>query len=149
MDVAAEDLQDVTHHLADMLGLEIGRFADLFGAGWRPSAEPFDVTGWHLSGEPVQLMIRVFENGVFLARPEGVWRHGTSRLSYRECDQVYVARQGFTEPARIAELIRSLVGPRRHSFRYCRFCRELHAPEELWEADVCRACAVEWFAVTS
>lgn len=157
--------RDLTDDLAATLGVEAGHLAGLIGAGWRvnPSEPwtdydadptggldpddlvPHDVTPWHITGEPPQLMVRVFPHGVFLARPEGVWAHGSHGLEHHPLELQYVASSELAE--RAPEIVRSLLEARRHTFRWCRYCRHQRAPENLLEPDACHGCGTSWFGV--
>ena len=151
---------DASGRLAAQLGMAPLQFVDIFGAGWRPvesvvrqadgtdgtdSAPGADTTSeWFASGDPVQLMLRVFPHGVFLARPEGVWHHGAGGLAYRQRDQIFVEVGGIADLARLRELIDRLVRVRRTTFGYCRCCRKIVGPEMLRDARTCQDCSRTW-----
>ena len=148
-----------------MLGWEAGDLAEVIGAGWRRSERapahdydadpsggldpddlvPHDVTPWHVAGEPAQLMVRVFGHGVFLARPEGVWTHGTHGLEHQPGGEVYVPEHQLADRGR--EVARGIEASRRRSFRWCRYCRRPQAPETRFAPDVCHGCASSWHGV--
>ena len=150
---------ETTDALAAVLGIEVGAFADVFGAGWLeesgPVAHDFDadpsggggypVTPWHIAGNPPQLMLRVFPHGVFVARPEGVWRHGTHGLGYEPSQQEYVAGQEVL--TRGPDVVRRLLSARRRTFRYCRYCYDRVPPERRIDDDLCMGCATAWHGV--
>ena len=150
-----------TDALARDLGWDATEFADLFGGAWRlaesaPVFHDFDADpsgggglplgSWHVLGEPPQLMLRLSPwNGVFLARPEGVWAGGTHRLEYHAVDEHYLPDDRLEVEA--AGVVRRLVTARRRTFRYCPYCLEQVPPERRAEADVCMGCASSWLGV--
>ncbi len=141
----------VTARLAARLGMAPLEFVDIFGAGWRPvdgvAREGADADGgsaWFIAGDPVQLMLRVYPHGVFLARPEGVWDHGAQALAYRQRDQVFVDVAGICDLERLRELIDRMVRVRRTTFGYCRCCRRIVGPEMLSDARTCQDCSQTW-----
>lgn len=150
-----------TDELASALGWEPKAFADVFGGAWRlaestPVFHDYDADpsgggglprgSWHVLGSTPQLMLRVSPwNGVFLARPEGFWAHGTFGLEYRAVDENYLSHDRLETEA--AGVVRRLVAARRRTFRYCRYCVEQVPPELRAEADVCMGCASAWLGV--
>lgn len=146
------DRPDDTERLATRLGLPPLEFADVFGAHWHENPGPvhhdydsdpsggegWPVTPWHVSGEPPQLMCRVFEGRLFLARPEGVWSGGTHGLVHQPRDEVHLHVEQLDE-ARV--VVRRLLAARRRSFRYCRYCRRPTPPELRLAEDVCMGCS--------
>ncbi len=127
------------------------QFVDIFGAGWRPvdsvvrRGDGADGgSEWFASGDPVQLMLRVYPHGVFLARPEGVWHHEAGGLAYRQRDQIFVEVGGIVDVGRLRELIDRLVRVRRTTFGYCRCCRKIVGPEMLSDARTCQDCSRAW-----
>lgn len=153
-----EPREDLSEDLARTLGMEVLDFIELFGAGWIENAGPvwhdfdsdpsggegYEVTPWMIAGEPPQLMIRVFDHGVFIAEPEGEWR-GSHDLTYRPGMQRYLGREEFSTRAvaATAEMLRR----RRRTFRYCRHCRSLTPPELRADKDLCMGCESSWFGV--
>lgn len=147
---------DRTAELAATLGVPVEEFAAAFGARWRVSLSPpdhdfdadpsgglgFPVTPWHLGGDPVQLMVRVFSHGLYVARPEGRWAAGTHDLVHDPHDQEYVAA-GEIGSDHTEEVVRRILRRRRTTFRYCRYCLEPHGPEYR-VGDTCMACATAW-----
>jgi hypothetical protein len=150
------DQTDRTAELASVLGLSALAFARLFGTGWGEppghvtqdfDSEPPDglkpeATPWFLSGESPQLMIRVFDHGVFLARPEGSSSAGTHDLVYRPADGRNFGLHELGAPE-AKEHVRDLLRRRRSTFRYCRYCRRV-TPAELRIGDSCMECATAW-----
>jgi hypothetical protein len=145
-------LRDRTHELAERLGVGAEEFEAHFGGCWElvegPVAHDFDadpsggggydVTPWHVQGGPRQLMIRVFDHGVFLARPHAAY-NGAVPAGYDPVDQVYVGRHEIDE--RAAAVVRGLITRRRRSFRWCACCRRVNAPEDMY-GDRCSRCAL-------
>lgn len=148
-----------TAELAERLEMPLLEFAELFGAGWVENEGPvrhdydsdpsggdgMPVTPWMIAGEPPQLMIRVFHHGVFVAEPEGQWRHGSHGLEYHPGMQRYLARDDFA--TRGQETVAEMLKRRQRTFRYCRFCRHPTPPELRFEKEVCMGCATEWYGV--
>ena len=151
--------EDRSPELAARLGMSTDEFVHLFGAGWTeihslPShdfdADPSgglegDVTPWMISGRPPQLMIRVFDYWVHLARPVGSW-DGPGGLEYRPAGLVSISRPDFEDP-HLHDTIKDLEQRRRKEFRYCGMCREAKAPEERMTATLCYGCASAWEGV--
>jgi len=151
--------EDRSPDLAARLGMPTDEFVHLFGAGWTeigsPPAHDFDadpsgglegdVTPWMISGRPPQLMIRVFDYWVHLARPVGSW-DGPGCLEYRPADLVSIDRNDFDGPS-MQNMIRYLEQRRRKQFRYCGMCREIKAPEERMAPTLCYGCATAWEGV--
>lgn len=149
---------DHTVELAEQLGIDLDRFLEIFGADWRESPEPpshdydadptggegFPVTPWHIAGEPPQLMIRVFDHGVFPSRPQGFWAGGTHDLRYQPSDHIYVARHEIDREG--LDTVRRLLRSRRSAFRYCAHCRGITTPEARLD-DLCFGCASAWRGV--
>lgn len=142
---------DVSAQLAARLAMAPLEFVDIFGAAWRPvevvgeeSVAADAGSQWFVSGDPVQLMLRVYPHGVFLARPEGVWHHGAGGLAYRQRDQVFVDLGGIHDLDRLREMIDRLVRLRRTTFGYCRCCRKIVGPELLSDAHTCQDCVAIW-----
>lgn len=81
-----DEARDRTEDLVVVLDLPAEEFAEWFRAGWTENHGPMshdldaypsggfdgDVTPWFNLGAPPQLMIRVFDHGVYVAAPEGV-----------------------------------------------------------------------------
>lgn len=146
------EVDDRTPLLAATLGMTLEEFEDYFGGWWELvegqvlhdfDADPSgglggDVTPWHVQAEPRQLMIRVFDHGVFLARPEARF-DGAVPAGYFPTRQVYIPRFELAE--RADDEVRDLLMRRRRSFRWCQRCRGVHAPEDMY-GDRCGRCAM-------
>lgn len=147
-----DEVEDRTPELAETLGLEIVEFIDFFGGCWERAAGPvphdfdsdpsggmgLEPTPWHVQGEPWQLMIRVFDHGVFLATPR-LQYDGAVPAGLFPSGQTYVARWDFESHAHNA--VRGMVLRRRRSFRWCTCCRQVNAPEDVY-GDRCGRCAM-------
>lgn len=146
-----DEVEDRTPELADTLGLGVEEFVDFFGGCWERVRGPvphdfdsdpsggmgFEPTPWHVQGEPWQLMIRVFDHGVFLASPRPQY-DGAVPAGLFPSGQTYVSRWDFQERAQDA--VRDIVLRRRRSFRWCTCCRQVNAPEDMY-GDRCGQCA--------
>lgn len=153
-DVDEEGLDDLTSEIAAAVGMTPVEFARAFGAGWRPfpmsevdrpqhTLPDPEASGWYVSGDPPQVVLRVTADGIEVGRPKGIW--GGHVLEYvpddvHACDRTQIA----TGVA--ADVVRRLASRRRRSFRYCRYCRRLIAPEEKLD-DTCHGCATRWEGV--
>ncbi|WP_435771420.1 hypothetical protein [Nocardioides sp. SYSU DS0651] len=149
---------DESEHLADVLGISTAEFVELFGAMWRRSpTEPWHdydsdpsggedclTTPWHIAGDPVQLMLRVFHHGVFIGLPTAV-RRGVHELDYHAREQQYLRVDELEQLA--PAVVKRVLTARRRSFRYCRYCREATAPEHRFSDDTCQGCASTWHGV--
>lgn len=150
-------------HILSVTGLSLDQFVPTFGAAWHHDVRPvdwnadedpdgefveWDRTPWHLGGTPVQLMLRAFGHGVFVALPEA--RRVDHLLVYQPGEQVYVSGlelRGVLDPAdpyarldQVAHMLRR----RRASFRRCRYCWQVVAPEERAHTDRCLGCAARF-----
>ena len=147
-----DEVEDRTPELATTLGLEVEEFIDHFGGCWELVGGPvqhdfdsdpsggmgFEPTPWHVQGEPWQLMIRVFDHGVFLATPRPQY-DGAVPAGPFPSGQTYVARRDFE--SRASDVVRDIVLRRRRSFRWCTCCRQVNAPEYMY-GDRCGRCAM-------
>ena len=129
--------------LADELGV---RFADVvraLGSGWRRERAPGEVDGvqWFVSGEPAQVAIGVTGPWFVLARPLTRW--GEDRLDLQPADRQQFGRDDLLHfPETVATAADEIASRRRRSFRWCRSCRRVQAPEWfLGAARTCRQCA--------
>ena len=151
--------EDQSPELAARLGMSVDDFVAVFGAGWTEvegtpwhdfDADPSggleaDVTPWMISGRPPQLMIRVFDSWVHVARPVGTWS-GPGELRYHAADRISFDRWQLDDP-RTSRAIKDLERRRRREFRYCAYCREAKAPEERMAPTLCYGCASTWHGV--
>lgn len=140
---------DDTQQLADRLGVPLETWLEIFGNGWFESAdEPwhdfdsdpnggggFPATPWHIKSDPPQLMVRVFNGHLFIARPEGVW--SGHRLTFQPADQCDIPVWELLEtgPSAVARLLKA----RRRRFRWCPVCWQ-HTPPEQIMGPECMGC---------
>ncbi len=150
---------DRTHaqQLAESLALPVEVFVSVFGADWWPAPDAghdfdADPSGsglwfgpWFASGEPMQLMMRPHDDHVELAAP-GARFVGSEMVVLEPTDHRRVERDGHLL-ARADLVVKELLRKRRATFRYCRYCRALTAPEGRAESDVCYTCAMTWLGV--
>jgi hypothetical protein len=158
-DERTDEAQDmVTRHLAEQLDLPVEEFIAVFGAGWQalPNAgHDFDdsygegqIFGpWYIAGEPFQLMLRVRPDleAVELARPKGIWVGHT--LAWRPDFDGDAVPVGVRLLETAGPIVNAILKRRRQSFRYCRYCRRITAPEDRMDADLCHGCASIWQGV--
>lgn len=143
--------------LAKQAGIPVRDFVEVFGAAWDVlplqhldlDADPADSGTsrgpWLVTGEPYQLMLRIWNGGMELGMPKGRWI-GVHDLWYRP-----EARHSFDLGLRLldeaAPVVENLLRRRRRSFRYCRYCRRQTGPENRLSDDCCHACASVWRGV--
>lgn len=147
-------VHDESEVLADRIGIPLAVWEAMFGRWWVTNdAEPwhdfdgdpsggsgFPPTPWHVRGHVPQLMLRVFEHGVFIGRPEGIVRDrpGEARtVEYQPAHQEYVAAHELE--AKAPEIVKWMLVTRRRQFRWCADCWEHTAPE-LMAGAVCFDC---------
>lgn len=150
--MTVQPVEGTTARLAAILALAETDFVEIFGAAWGedPNVAPHDydldpsggleadATPWHIAGQPAQLMIRVFEHGVFVATPHGVWS-GPAAMAYEPRRQEYIGREDLTVTG--AAIVRKLLTSRRRSFQYCRYCFASTPPESRFSDNTCHGCA--------
>lgn len=143
---------DTTQELADRVSMPIEEFLEVFGGGWRlreatgwsereDAGEP-----WHLAGEPPQLALRASYDGVELGMPAGEWE-GACGLGWTVQDQQLIHADALDLPEQAAPIVARLLKRRRSGFRYCRYCREIMAPERSFGDGLCQGCAGRWLGV--
>ena len=144
----------VTRTLAEQLDLPVQEFIEVFGAGWQalPNAEhDFDalVGPWFIAGDPFQLMLRIRPDleAVDVARPKGILA-GHS-LVWRPSPDGNTIPLGSRLLETAGPIVNAILKRRRQSFRYCRYCRQITAPENRIDADLCQGCASTWQGVVS
>jgi hypothetical protein len=129
--------------LAGLLGVEYADVVRALGTGWRRESfavgEP-DHVQWFVSGEPAQVAVGVEGPWFVLARPLTRW--GES-FQLQPADRRPFTREDLLHfPDVVAEAAEEIAARRRRSFRWCRTCRRVQAPE--WfvgAARTCRQCA--------
>lgn len=137
-------------HLATSMGLSLDLFVDIFGTSWSvrssdvvnldadPSGVGLIFGPWFESGDPVQLLLRPRDFGVELAVPLGRWNGGHPQLPRPDSQRSLLLDEWDDDVARAT--VRDLLTMRRRTFRYCRYCKSLLAPED-GQADACWGCA--------
>jgi hypothetical protein len=129
--------------LADLLGVRYTDVVRALGTGWRreSAADGQDDAEWFVSGEPAQVAVGVAGPWFVLARPLTRW--GEDRLALQPADRQRFGREDLLYlPEIVAEATDAIAARRRRSFRWCRSCRRVQAPE--WfvgAARTCRQCA--------
>lgn len=112
------------------------------GRGWQPVdlAEDADDEGverrWYVAGEPPQVLLGVDRAGepLLVARPRVTWESWRPLLRPD-------APHRLDWLGDVAGVLRSVSLARRRTFRWCRYCRTLAAPEHRHEPDICSSCA--------
>jgi hypothetical protein len=155
-----QDLPDraVTEYLAQTLDLSVEEFVQAFGAGWQPLPDDgvnldSDPSGmgnifgpWYVTGEPFQMTLRPRGDRVELGVPVGQWT-GSHRVSWESHDRHTLDGTGPDLLQAAPPVVANLLKRRRSKFRYCRYCRQLTAPEQRSERDVCYGCSSTWQGV--
>ncbi|MGZ4642467.1 MAG: hypothetical protein ACXVX8_10120 [Blastococcus sp.] len=126
--------------LAEILGVPYPAVVRALGTGWRRegAASEDALTQWFVSGEPAQLAVGVTGPWFVLARPVTDWgaRHEQTAdmQTFGRDDVLYL-------PWVVAEAAEVIASRRRRSFRWCRMCRRVHAPESfVGGAGICQRC---------
>jgi hypothetical protein len=147
---------DVSYELADLLGTTTEAMADEIGAGWRRAPltsdkqlYPWDDRprrAWFVSGQPLQVMIGVGHGDVWVAEPDVQWHDHRPVLAPAPTLATHaLATIGTGGPLRDA--VQRAEQQRRATFGYCRYCRELTAPEHQFADDVCQGCSSRFLGV--
>lgn len=125
--------------------LDVG-YADLvraLGAGWRreSGAGTQDGVAWFVSGQPAQVAIGVQGPWFVLARPLTSW--GEHRPGPLMGEEPRFTRDDVLHlPGVVSDAAETIAARRRRSFRWCRTCRLVSAPESfVGSAGTCRRCA--------
>jgi hypothetical protein len=125
--------------LAELLGVGHIDVVSALGSGWRPEspADERDHVQWFVSGEPAQVAVGVAGPWLVLARPLTRW--GEDRLELQPANRREFGRSDLLHlPDVVAEAAEAIAARRRRSFRWCRTCRRIHAPE--WFVGAARTC---------
>jgi hypothetical protein len=129
--------------LAELLGVRYVDLVRALGTGWRREgvADARDHRQWFVSGEPAQLAVGVDGPWFVLARPLTGWSE--ERVELQPPDGRMFGRDDLLHmPEVVAEAAEVIAARRRRSFRWCRSCRRVHAPERfVVSARACRQCA--------
>lgn len=128
--------------LATDLGWDLTALYERAGRGWSrltsdDTGLPLSDRNWYVAGEPPQVMLGVAKGPepVVVARPRGVW------TSWRLALEPEQPHRPAHVPEELSGLLAEVATSRRRSFRWCRYCRSLAAPEHRTEPDVCSGCA--------
>jgi hypothetical protein len=128
--------------MAEMLGVRYVDVVRALGTGWRreQAHDDREHVQWFVSGEPAQVAVGVTGPWFVLARPLTGW--GEDRLELHPADGGQFGRDDLIYlPDVVAEAAEVIAGRRRRSFRWCRTCRRVHAPESfVGSARICRQC---------
>lgn len=127
--------------LAALLGVAYPDVVRALGTGWRREG-PHDedaLTQWFVSGEPEQVAIAVTGPWFVLARPATGW--GEDRNARADGRPLFGPDDVLHSPELVAEAAEAIASRRRRSFRWCRCCRRVHAPETFaGGAGICQSC---------
>ena len=129
--------------LAGLIGVGHADVVRALGTGWRReiAADGDDGVAWFVSGEPAQVSIGVQGPWFVLARP--LTAEGEQRPGPLMADGPRFTRDDVLHlPDVVADAAEDIASRQRRSFRWCRTCRRVHAPESFTgSAGVCRRCA--------
>jgi hypothetical protein len=127
-------------------GFDAAEFVDLFGTGWTRTREAFDSfieyafdgeNYLYVWGEPPQLAAATGPEGLMLGTPSGYWELPGTFVA-EMIDPVPV--HGSMPREEIRAVVHGLLGRRRRSFTWCRYCGCQLAPEKRASRDVCYGC---------
>ncbi|HEY4753695.1 MAG TPA: hypothetical protein VIH37_10430 [Candidatus Limnocylindrales bacterium] len=145
-----EAIARLMHLPAELLGLSIG-------GGWSRCTVTLETPEtsdslrgdalWFCAGEPVQVLLRVERHWFDVAQARIGWSGQLPQLY--PVDLVRRERRDDVEED-LAWLERETLGAAKRSqerFAFCRFCRTIAAPEQLFRADppVCHGCGSRYF----
>jgi hypothetical protein len=129
--------------LTTLLDVGYAEVVRALGGGWRreSGADRHDGVAWFVSGEPAQVAIGVQGPWFVLARPAGA--SNEHRLGPLMGDKPRFTRDDVLHlPDVVADAVEAIASRRRRSFRWCRTCRRVTAPESfVGSAGSCRMCA--------
>ena len=129
--------------LATLMDLGYADVVRALGGGWRreSGADRHDGVVWFVSGEPAQVAIGVQGPWFVLARPASA--SNEHRLGPLMIDGPRYSRDDVLHlPDVVADAAEAIASRRRRSFRWCRTCRRVTAPEAfVGSAGMCRTCA--------
>lgn len=135
---------DDTAELAQLLGLDEGQTVAALGTDWRRardlSADTFD--RWFVTGDPPQVAVGSDGFGFALARPAPTWDGVASLVWHFDEVHRFQSEDVVFRPDALADALEEMARGRRRTFRWCRMCRTVHAPETFLRGDgVCMGCA--------
>lgn len=130
--------------LAALLRVSQEQLVQVLGAGWRQQSAQHDSSTeqWFVSGEPRQVAVG-FDGFVFvLARPAPRW-NGPAHLEWHfDGDHRFATEDLLHDSESLAQAAEEIARARRRSFRWCRICRQVSAPEWFMRGDgICMGCA--------
>ena len=115
------------------------------GAGWRSDVRRPDEGSdeqWFVHGVPPQVAVGRVGPDCVLVRPRPSWSGVAHLVWHFEDRQPFDAADLLHRPEAVAEAADDLAVRRRRTFRWCRTCRELQAPEAfVRDEGVCMGCA--------
>jgi hypothetical protein len=128
--------------LAGLLGVGYADVVRALGAGWsrESAAGGSDDVAWFVSGRPAQVSVGVQGPWFVLARPITSW--GEDRPGPLSEDGPRFTQDDLRYwPDVVAEAAEAIASRRRRSFRWCRTCRQVSAPESfVASTGTCRSC---------
>lgn len=138
--------------LADLLRVSQEQLVQVLGAGWRRQTALPDsnMKQWFVSGEPPQVAVG-YDGFVFvLARPAPRW-NGPAQLEWHfDGDHRFAAEDLVHDSESLGQAAEDIARARRRSFRWCRTCRRITAPEWFSRSDgICQRCAAAHHRIVS
>jgi hypothetical protein len=117
------------------------------GAGWRSDLVLPDAGSderWFVHGEPAQVAVGRVGLEFLLARPKPSWSGVADLVWHFEDRSPFMIDDVLVRPEALAQAADAIAARRRRTFRWCRTCRELQAPEWfLRDEGYCMGCATE------
>jgi hypothetical protein len=133
-----------TRELASLLAVDSAQVVRALGGGWRGQdvVRAGSAERWFVSGEPPQVAVGFDGFDFMLARPAPRW-DGVAHLDWRfDGHHRFQAEDVVHEPDALARAAEAIATARRRSFRWCRTCRRVEAPEAFLRGeDICMTCA--------
>src|SRR4051812_44725512 len=141
--------------IAEILGLSDDDVLGALGGGWRPielgSGEYPDLSqhsGWFVTGEPWQVLLRVGGPTLTLARIVLRW-DGPGTASVNATEEREVAREDVLyQPELLVETVEERARRSRKTFRWGQTRRTANRPEYMSDRLECMACASEYRGAT-
>jgi hypothetical protein len=140
------DEELVDDDLAQLLGVDREALVVALGAGWRSGVLPREHSDdqWFVQGRPAQIAVGRVGREFLLARPAPRWSGVVELVWHFNDGRPFDISDVMGRPEVLAQAAQDIAARRRRTFRWCRTCRELQAPEQyLRDQGYCMGCASE------
>ncbi|WP_369140947.1 hypothetical protein [Modestobacter versicolor] len=142
---------EVLSGIAEALDVSEDDVLRALGGGWRPVELAADtpgrrrpLIGWFVSGEPMQVLLRVAGSTFTVSRLDLRW-DGPGTTSIHPTHEREFAREDVEfQPSLVAETVEDLAVRSRRTFRWCRTCRIVKRLEHMAARLECMACAADY-----